>query len=375
MPVHRYEGVDGGMVLDQTAYWIACTLVPGLGPVRFRRLIDRFGEAERIWAADRTSLRDAGLDAKVAEALVALRTRVSLERSLEAVRAAGARALTWRDPEYPPLLLETYAPPPVLYVRGAMAETDHTALSVVGTRQVTPYGRHVTERLVADLVAHGMTIVSGLARGTDTAAHHAALERGGRTIAVLGNGVDVVYPAENRKLTEQIVERGAVISEYPMGSTPEAANFPARNRIIAGMTLGTVVVEAGRKSGALITAAMALEMGREVFAVPGNIYSRQSEGTNCLIQQSGAKLVATARDVLEELNVATVTRQLEMKELIPESPTEQLIVRHLSAEPTHIDELARELDLPVKVVSGELLLMELKGLVRGSGGMTYVLGR
>lgn len=363
------------MDVDQRAYWIACALVPGLGPVRFRRLLDRFGDAERAWRADKQELGAAGLDAKVAEALIALRARLSLENVVASVRAAGARVLTWCDQEYPPLLLETYAPPPVLYVRGTLTDADRTALAVVGTRQVTSYGRHVSERLVAELVAHGLTIVSGLARGVDTAAHHTALEHGGRTVAVLGNGVDVVYPAENRKLTERIVERGAVISEYPMGSAPEAANFPARNRIIAGMTLGTLVVEAGRKSGALITATMALEMGREVFAIPGNIYSRQSDGTNGLIQQSGAKLVATAQDILEELNVATVTRQLEMKELVPENPTERLIVQHLSAEPTHVDELARALNLPVKTLSGELLLMELKGLVRAAGGMTYVLAR
>ncbi len=264
-----------------------------------------------------------------------------------------------------------FNPPPVLYLRGGLATEDGLAIAVVGTRLVSSYGRQVTEAIVPELARSGVTVVSGLARGVDSLAHRLALDSGGRTIAVLGCGVDVNYPAENARLASAIAERGAVISEYALGMPPDAANFPPRNRIISGLSLATLVVEAGETSGALITADFANEQGRDVMAVPGSLFSPRSRGTNALIQQ-GAKLVTCATDILEELNVAAVPQQLEIKQLIPQDPVEAAICALLSAEPVHIDTIGRGTGLPIATVSSTLAVMELKGLVRQVGGMNYV---
>jgi DNA processing protein len=229
-------------------------------------------------------------------------------------------------------------------------------------------------QLAGKLARHSITVVSGLAKGVDTMAHRAALEAGGRTIAVLGTGLDVVYPPENARLTEEIVQRGAIITDYPLGTQPEAGNFPPRNRLISGLSLGVLIVEAGDKSGALITCDYALEQGREVFAVPGNITSRMSAGTNRLIQQ-GAKLVTRVEDIVEELNLGMVAEQLSMREVLPENDQEATLLRSLTAEPTHVDEIVRASGLPVSEVSATLTMMELKGLVRQVGGMNYVVAR
>jgi len=346
--------------------------VPGLGPVRFKRLLDYFGTAERAWSANGSELRDAGLDSRVIESFLIVRATRSLDRLCADVEAAGAHVVTWESHDYPDLLREIYNPPPVLYVRGTLSDQDNSAVAVVGTRQCTAYGKQVTERFVTDLVANGLTVVSGLALGIDAVAHRVAVEQSGRTIAVLGSGVDVAYPAANARLMERVVEHGAVVSEYPVGSKPEAANFPARNRIIAGLARCTLVVEAANRSGALITARMALDMNREVCAVPGNVFSPKSDGTNTLIQRGEAKLVMNVQDVLAEMNVTVVTQQMAMKELVPLDATETLVLAYLGAEPTHVDELARLVSLPVREVSGTLLLMELRGMVRSSGGMTFV---
>ena len=224
------------------------------------------------------------------------------------------------------------------------------------------------------LAQAGVTVVSGMARGIDTVAHRTCLDAGGRTIAVLGCGVDVIYPRENARLVGEIVERGAIVSEYALGTRPDASNFPPRNRIISGLTLGTVVAEAGLGSGALITASFAAEQGREVFAVPGNVFARGSRGANQLIQQ-GAKLVCNVTDVLEELNLTMVSEQAQVRAVIPENETEALLLDHLSAEPVHVDELRRAVQMPIAQVSSTLALMELKGMVRQVGGMKYVMAR
>jgi DNA processing protein len=228
--------------------------------------------------------------------------------------------------------------------------------------------------MASGLAQAGVTVVSGMARGIDTVAHRTSLDAGGRTVAVLGCGVDVVYPPENARLASEIAERGAIVSEYALGTRPEASNFPPRNRIISGLTLGTVVAEAGMGSGALITADFAAEQGRDVFAVPGNIFNRGSRGTNQLIQQ-GAKLVCTVGDVLEELNLTMVSEQAQARAVIPENETEALLLDRLSAEPVHVDELRRAVQLPIAQVSSTLALMELKGMVRQVGGMNYVMTR
>jgi DNA processing protein len=282
--------------------------------------------------------------------------------------------LTYHDPKYPSRLKEIYDYPPLLYVRGSLLPQDEWCLAVVGTRRATVYGRQVTEEIVTDLTQSKITIVSGLAKGIDSVAHQAALAAGGRSIAVFASGLDIVYPADNADLARSIMQQGALLSEYPLGTRPRAENFPRRNRIMSGLSLGVLVAEADETSGAIITARMALEQNREVFAIPGSILSPASRGTNHLIQE-GAKLVRDYTDILEELNLMNVARQIEMKELLPATETESSLLKHLSAEPTHIDEVCRNSGLPIATVSSTLAMMELKGLVKQLAPMSYVLAR
>ena len=295
----------------------------------------------------------------------------ALRGSFGRLEKAGVHAITWHDQGYPPLLREIYDLPPVLYVNGKLAPQDERSVAVVGTRKATAYGREVTHYLTTDLARHGVTIVSGLARGIDSVAHRAALESGSRTIAVLGNGLDAVYPAEHADLAGQVAEQGAVLSEHPLGTRPEAQHFPRRNRILSGMTLGTLVVEAPEGSGALWTVRHALEQNREVFCVPGSIFSPASRITNQLIQE-GAKLVMDFKDVLEELNLSQVTQQMELPALlVPEGDIEASVLQNLRFEPTHLDEVRRRCNLPISTISSTLAMMEVKGLVRQVGGMNY----
>lgn len=247
-------------------------------------------------------------------------------------------------------------------------------MAVVGTRSPSTYGKEATRHIVSELARNGLTIVSGLAVGIDSIAHTAALEAGGRTIGVLGCGIDIVYPERNKKLATQIVENGAIISEYPIGTRPVAANFPPRNRIISGVSLGTLVVEAPTESGALITVEFALDQGRDVFAVPGSIFHHTSGGTNRLIQ-NGAALVSSAEDVLDALNLMSLPVQQEFAAILPEDPTEAALLQHLSAEPQHIDTLCRASGMPPALVSSTLAMLELKGNVRHVGNMEYVRAR
>jgi DNA processing protein len=258
-----------------------------------------------------------------------------------------------------------------LYVRGELKAVDEFAVAIVGTRQATTYGKEVARQLATGLAHSQVTIVSGLARGIDLIAHEAALTAGGRTIAVLGCGVDIIYPPEGRRISTQLIANGALISDLPLGTAPEPTNFPPRNRIISGLSLGVIVIEAGDESGALITADFALEQGREVFAVPGNIYSKSSRGTNRLIQ-TGAKLVTCVEDVLDELNLKLVTQQAQVREEIPADDTERAVLNALSHEPIHIDELSRTLTMPIPILSATLTVMELKGMARQVGGMSYI---
>jgi DNA processing protein len=278
------------------------------------------------------------------------------------------------DEAYPARLREIYDYPPVLYVRGELRPEDEYAVAVVGTRRATVYGKQVTSELAAELAAAGITVVSGLARGVDTIAHRAALGAGGRTIAVFACGLDIVYPPENDRLAREIAAHGACISEYPLGTRPRAENFPRRNRILSGLGLGVLVTEAAETSGALITARFAVEQNREVFALPGSVLSPASRGTNRLIQD-GAKLVRQASDIMEELNLTTAARQMEMREVLPDTGIEAVLLRELTAEPLHIDEVCRRSGLPVAEVSGTLAMMELKGLIKQVGAMNYVLAR
>jgi DNA processing protein len=355
-------------------YWVGFSRVPGIGPVRLRALLDHFGDVCNAWGASTATLQALGFDRRTIESFVVQRSRLDLAAELDRVIQQGVTVLTWDSPDYPPLLMNIPDPPPVLYVRGELLPRDDWALAVVGTRRSTVYGREATRALVSGLAAGGVTIVSGLARGIDTHAHQIALEAGGRTVAVLGNGVDIIYPAQNHKLAYRIVENGALVSEYPLGTQPEGGNFPRRNRIISGLSLGVLVVEGSKHSGAMITADYAAEQGREIFAVPGSIMSPNSAGPNQLIQQ-GAKLVTTIGDVLEELNLTMVAEQAEAREIIPDNDTEAVLLRHLSSEPVHVDELGRAAGLPINEVASTLTVMELKGKVRQVGGMQYVIAR
>lgn len=329
---------------------------------------------EHAWKASAGELKKAGLDSKSVYTIVNLRPRISLYAEMESLEQYKVKALTFDSSAYPQRLKEIYDYPPVLYIRGNPLVKDESCLAVVGTRRATVYGRQVTEEIVNDLARNGITIISGLAKGIDSVAHRAAIEANGKTIAVFGCGLDVVYPAENANLARQIMEQGALISEYPLGTRPKADNFPRRNRIMSGLSLGVLVVEAGESSGALITANQALEQNRDVFAIPGSILSPTSRGTNHLIQE-GAKLVRNYVDILEELNLAMVAQQLEMKELLPANETESLLLKWLSSEPTHIDEVCRHSGLSTSLVSSTLTTMELSGMVKQVGGMNYVLAR
>jgi DNA processing protein len=358
--------------VDDIKYWAALNRVPQLGTVRFRRLESHFGTLDLAWRATRPELKEAGLDDRVAAEVAAAQQKVSPDEEMEQLHRAGVSAVNWRHPTYPPRLKEIADPPPVLYIKGRLLEEDERSVAVVGTRNPTAYGREAAAALTADLARRGITIVSGLALGIDGVAHRAALEHGGRTVAVVANGLDITYPREHLRLSQQVQERGAVVSEYPLGVRPDARSFPRRNRLISGISLGTLVVEAGEGSGAFWTVRHALEQDREVFCVPGSIFSPASVGTNRLIQE-GAKLVSNYADVLEELNLTSVTRQLPM--LLPSAaPADDagLVMGQLDQDPRHIDDIRRRAGLPITTVSSLLTLLEIQGKVKQVGCMHYV---
>ncbi len=357
-----------------TKYWVGFSIIPGIGRVKFSQLENYFGNLENAWKAGPAELKQAGLDTKAIQSIKNRRVRISLDGEMEKLSRHGIKALTWHHPDYPARLKEIYDHPPVLYLRGSFLPEDEWCLSVVGTRRATVYGRQVTEEIVSELVRSKITIVSGLAKGIDSIAHQSALEAGGRSIAVFGSGLDIVYPAENAGLARNLLKHGALVSEYPPGTRPRAEHFPRRNRIMSGMSLGVLMIEGGETSGAMITAHLALEQNREVFAIPGSILSPLSRGPNRLIQE-GAKLVRDHTDILEELNLTAVAHQLELKEIIPSSDTESLLLKQLGAEPTHIDELCRSCGLPMAKVSSTVAMMELKGMVKQVGTMNYALVR
>jgi DNA processing protein len=356
-------------------YWVAFNNIPGIGRVRLGQLESYFGGLEPAWQASPGEMKRAGLDSPALRAIAQWRDKISPDDEMVKLEHARIQVMTCNDAEYPKRLKEIYNYPPVLYIKGSMLPEDDWCLAVVGTRRATVYGKQVTEEIVTDLARSKITIVSGLARGIDTVAHRSALAAGGRTVAVFASGLDIVYPAENEKLAREIMEHGALLSEYPLGAKPRAENFPRRNRILSGLSLGVLVTEAGEDSGAIITARDALEQDREVFAVPGSILSPASTGTNHLIQSGEAKLVRAYTDILEELNLNAVARQMEMRELLPETETESLLISHLRAEPSHIDEVCQRSGLPIATVSSTLAMMELKGLVKQVGTMNYVLSR
>ncbi len=394
--------------MDDLKYWVAFHGIDGMGPQRFSRIETHFGSLQDAWQARRGELRDAGIGPALVEDIDSKRNQIDPDEEMDRLIQRGIRPIHLRSEEYPDQLAESDDAPAVIYVCGDLVSNDSNSVAVVGTRNATPYGIEMASIISGELARVGVTIVSGLAIGVDTAAHRAALNAGGRTVAVLAGGLDSIYPQQNRGLARQIVESGCLISEYRLGTRSKRDHFPRRNRIISGLSRGVVVVEAAKKSGATWTVKWALEQNREVFAVPGNATSPQSEGTNWLIQQ-GAKLTTCADDVLEELSAffgdlerdpeieqrqssayvsSTVTARKEPRsfsEARPRKPPveeietfneqEHSIVMSLSnAEgPMHIDEVARLMSVSVNDVMSALTMMEVRGVVRCTEGALYEL--
>jgi len=356
--------------------WFALKSVPGVGSLLFRRLVEQFGSPEDVFTTDVTVLQEVqGVTSRLAAAIRRYRIPDWIDRELEAVRQKGYTIVTQTDPTYPPLLRQIPDPPPFLYVYGSLPATGLN-IAVVGSRNATDYGISTTRQICMDLVRQQVNIVSGMARGVDTAAHSGAIAAGGCTVSVLGTGLNRIYPSENKMLFHKIAENGAVVTEFSLDTGPDAHHFPARNRIISGLCHGTVVVEATGRSGSLITARLAAEQNREVFAVPGNIHSFKSVGTHTLIKE-GAKLVMHAGDVLEEFQHIQTHEQGASKPPKPSAPPltddEAMVIDKLEADSVHIDDLARKLTFSSGRLSGLLLQLELKGLVSQSPGKRFAL--
>ena len=393
-------------VNDDLKYWVAFHRIHGMGPKRFNRMETHFGNLEDAWNANRGELRDAGIGTALIQDIDSTRDRIDPETELDRLVRRGIRPIHLRSDEYPDHLAESPDAPAVIYVAGDMDPRDNNGVAIVGTRNATDYGIQMATTLAHDLASMGITIISGLAIGIDTAAHRGALKAGGRTIAVLAGGLDSIYPQRNRGLARQIVESGSLVSEYQLGVRSKRDHFPRRNRIISGLSRGVVVVEAAKKSGATWTVKWALDQNREVFAVPGNATSPQSEGTNWLIQQ-GAKLTTRADDVIQELSVffgdlkpnpeaihrssaahirATVTKpnslsnnrniedtQSRNEEIETFNEKEHSIAKSLrdSEGPVHVDEIARKLSLSVTETMSTLTMMEVRGIVQCTEGALY----
>ncbi len=347
------------MLNERIKPWIGFNLVKGIGPARLKTLIEHFGSVSAAWDAPVNALQQTSLGAKLVDSMVEVRSSGILDRAWEYLQQNKIGVITWQETGYPRYLMEIDLPPPVLYVRGELRDEDDWAVAVVGTRRVTSYGRQVAADVAGMLARNGLTVVSGLARGVDSIAHQKSLESNGRTLAVLGCGIDRAYPPENRALMDQIPGNGAVITDYPPGTKPEASNFPARNRIISGLARAVVVVEAGSRSGALITASFAAEQGREVFAVPGNIFSPSSKGTNYLIQQ-GAHPLLDPQDILELLNLEMINEQRSARTALPEDATEAQLYQILGQEALHVDEIRAQSDLPIEKVTATLTFNGIK---------------
>ncbi len=357
--------------MNEKHYWLGFNLVKGIGAVRLRALKEYFGDLAIAWDASSFQLRETGLSAKIVDNIIKIRTSVNLENYYKDIQSKGISIVISDDDNYPNRLKEIDQPPPVLYVRGEIVEDDFWAVAIVGTRRVTAYGRQVADELATYLAQNGITVISGMARGVDAIAHQAAIRAGGRTLAVLGCGVDRIYPPEHRSLADQIINQGAMLSDYAPGTPPDSSNFPPRNRIISGLSMAVVIVEAAETSGALITANFAADQGRDVFAVPGNIYAPQSKGTNRLIQQ-GAHPLLSGRDLLDNLNLTRVNEQRIIRHVIPTTTTEANVLNTLGREPKHVDEIRSQTGLPIESVSAALVMMELKGMVQQVGGMNYI---
>lgn len=357
-------------------YWVALSKTGVIGAVRFKKLYTYFPDMEKAYRASFNELMQAGVEKNIVDDLMAKRKNINPEEEYEKLIKENVKVITIKDKSYPKLLRELYDAPALLYYRGILDSINDFSIAVVGARKVSSYGKQITPFICRELARQGAVIVSGLALGIDTLAHNSALEEKKKTFAVLGSGIDEksIYPSINRDLAKQIIENGgAIISELPIGSPPFKHHFPQRNRIISGLSVGTLVIEAGEISGALITAKTALDQNREVFAVPGNILSLQSRGANDLIKK-GAHPVCSAADILEILDFKRVMQANDNKKIIPDSKEEDSILNILSNEPMHIDFIVKNTKLDISVINSNLLLMEMKGKVKNLGGNMYVIG-
>lgn len=353
----------------------ALNRINGVGSQKMRLLLDFFGSAENAWQAGSSDLQGSRIGEALAEKIITARANINPDAEWEKLQKENIQVVALADPAYPHLLKQIHNPPAALYFKGTLTDFNEAPLiSIVGSRKFTAYGQQVAFAIARDLARAGIVVVSGLALGIDAIAHRGALEGHGQTLAVLGSSLEdfQIGPRSNFGLSREILRHGALVSEYPLGTEANVGTFPTRNRLMAGMTLGTLVIEAARDSGSLITASLAVEFNRDVFAVPGSIFSPQSTGTNDLIK-AGAKLVGSATDILEELRIEEVKSAAQVKKIIPASLEEEIILKHLSHEPVHIDKIIKLVKLEVNVISSTLSILEMKGLAKDIGGQNYII--
>jgi len=355
-------------------YLNALNKIPGVGSQKIRLLLNFFGQPETIWKADYREFIASQIGEKLADKINSERKNIDPDIEWEKMQKENIRMITLESPDYPLLLKEINNPPYIIYAKGNYDLNCAPMISIVGSRKFTAYGSQAATAFAKDLAAAGITVVSGMALGIDAIAHRGALDAGGKTIAVLGDGLDdpSIHPRTNFNLSREIMDSGMLISEFPFGTPPLEFNFPARNRIIAGLSLGTLIVEAGEKSGTLITAQLALDFNREVFAVPGSVFSPQSIGTNSLIKK-GAKIVTSVKDILEELDLAENKNPIGKIIKNPANKEEEIILKLLSTDPLHIDNLAKLSKLGTSVVAATLALLEIKGWIKNIGGQNYII--
>lgn len=363
--------------MEEKTHLNALNLINGVGPQKMKMLLDFFGSAEKAWKAGAGELSKSGIGEALTQKVITDRIKVNPDEEWEKLAKENIKIISFLDDNYPQLLKEISSPPSILYIKTNLSDFSFDTrpmVAIVGSRKFTQYGRQVAENFARDLAHAGITVVSGMALGIDSFAHRGALQGGGETVAILGSSLEDqnIGPRTNFELSRNIMGSGALVSDFPLGIPSAPHNFPARNRIMAGLTLGTIVVEAALASGTLITANLALEFNREVFAVPGSIFSPQSEGANNLIR-SGAKIVTSVKDVLEELRLEKRAQAGEMKKIIPASKDEEIILSKLSHEPTHIDTISKLTKLGTSVVGSTLSIMEMKGMVKNIGGQNYII--
>lgn len=362
---------------DDLKYWVAISQFPGFGAQKFKKLYSYFPDMQQAFDAFSSDLKEAGLDTKTIDKFLIARKKINPDAEWQKLIKEKVNVITILDKNYPEPLKQIYAPPAILYYKGKIENYNEYSLAVVGSRKISSYGKQVINEILPDIVKSQITLVSGMALGIDTCAHEVAIEQRQQTIAVLGSGLDHknIYPPSNKLLLNKILNNnGIIISEFPIGMMPLRYNFPIRNRIISGLSKGTLVIEAAKSSGALITAKYALEQNREVFAVPGSIFYTNSIGTNELIKQ-GATVITSANEILESLNLTEINHFIENKKIIPESKEEESLLQHLNKEPIHIDNLVKLTALPASIINATLTLMEMKGKVKNLGNMNYVINR